>query len=680
MSKIDERTVDNSNDLGKLDPNASRPVRGDDDFAVPEDPARLFGLTSTRRTYINVSLTGDKAGFITTYDKLIGHTFLILGATTDDDLKLATIQTAKKLTCNDGNLSLSFTPASGVTSVSVILLDLISNPDEPTRGYVLLGGTSGGSTLPTDLIFPLGEIMPQPDMTFTTSKKLSAEEVDQLNNAIAFSATMGFIKFVGYKVVDIQNDPDAPDLTSYQFSAVISTAQFSEGAIWLIQANVNFRSSTRQMTVEGEIIDQTNDLFEVTVSMLGEGAYVATVTLTDAQVKQFMSARGLRLKLQDLDQTVDFRALYFASDSSGASFLGGIHKIELVKESHGVPQYENVSDVAVSAILTLSTKKLEVQLLFLNSNFYFKEAIDDFLKGKQDKLTSGTTIKTVQGQSLLGSGDVVINQAWKDYVQEGIFSGIRYDLDSTRAFLVGDFTIPSLELTAHGYGYMYSEDGDLRASFYADNIFGTISVANSHEFKNKIVTLSDTGVTFLVGDLSLGLTKDADGYITVGDFDRPLFSFKYDAAVDAVRLISKNDKLLLSGADGKGIQMASNPEQPSVSLTGNVTEGGVQVGTYTIKYVPFYDTQGAIVGGTGTIALDITQDTTDTLVLEGVSGFNATILGLSAPSCLIAFISDTNFTALKVDVALLSSESKAVLGVTTLSTGTYEGTINIYNN
>ncbi|MFX4057935.1 MAG: hypothetical protein EHV01_006485, partial [Spiroplasma sp. hy2] len=45
----------------------------------------------------------------------------------------------------------------------------------------------------------------------------------------------------------------------------------------------------------------------------------------------------------------------------------------------------------------------------LKNNYYDAAAIDNILLDKQDKLISGTNIKTINGNSLLGSGDISIS-------------------------------------------------------------------------------------------------------------------------------------------------------------------------------------------------------------------------------------------------------------------------------
>ena len=71
-------------------------------------------------------------------------------------------------------------------------------------------------------------------------------------------------------------------------------------------------------------------------------------------------------------------------------------------------------------VMNDSTNK-EVVVSFRNAEaelnetaqLYHKDAVDTLLEGKQDTLVSGTSIKTVNGQSLLGSGDVgVVDQSY----------------------------------------------------------------------------------------------------------------------------------------------------------------------------------------------------------------------------------------------------------------------------
>lgn len=76
-----------------------------------------------------------------------------------------------------------------------------------------------------------------------------------------------------------------------------------------------------------------------------------------------------------------------------------------------------------------------------------KSYVDSALNGKQDKLTSGTNIKTINGQSLLGSGDIAISGGGdvtaagdNTFTGNNVFSGIAIAdiLDGTQYQITGD--------------------------------------------------------------------------------------------------------------------------------------------------------------------------------------------------------------------------------------------------
>lgn len=59
------------------------------------------------------------------------------------------------------------------------------------------------------------------------------------------------------------------------------------------------------------------------------------------------------------------------------------------------------------------------------------EEILDSVGGKQDKLVSGTNIKTINGQSILGSGNITISGGVsQDYVDNAIANAITTTLNT----------------------------------------------------------------------------------------------------------------------------------------------------------------------------------------------------------------------------------------------------------
>ena len=58
------------------------------------------------------------------------------------------------------------------------------------------------------------------------------------------------------------------------------------------------------------------------------------------------------------------------------------------------------------------------------------EELLDSVGDKQDELVSGTNIKTINGKSILGSGDIVIGGVTEDYVNNAIASAITTTLNT----------------------------------------------------------------------------------------------------------------------------------------------------------------------------------------------------------------------------------------------------------
>ena len=120
-----------------------------------------------------------------------------------------------------------------------------------------------------------------------------------------------------------------------------------------------------------------------------------------------------------------------------------------------------------------------------------------------------------------------------------------------------------------------------------------------------------------------------------------------------------------------------NLRQPSVEHEGTISEtaGGTSIGTYTIKYTPTYDTDGAIVGGCGTIALNFTAaSSAETLylansdTLPNLTGVVKAATGAMSMICVEGASGNASTLTLQGGIA-------GAIVVTTL-----EGGINVYSN
>ncbi len=104
----------------------------------------------------------------------------------------------------------------------------------------------------------------------------------------------------------------------------------------------------------------------------------------------------------------------------------------------------------------------------LLSNYYDANAIDNFLINKQDKLISGENIKNINGNSLLGSGDISIS------------SGNNWEVINT-----SDFIKNSKEYTVRAFynKYYYRINCSVETQF---GIYGFIIFVNHKFISEKI--------------------------------------------------------------------------------------------------------------------------------------------------------------------------------------------------
>src|SRR6056300_590168 len=109
----------------------------------------------------------------------------------------------------------------------------------------------------------------------------------------------------------------------------------------------------------------------------------------------------------------------------------------------------------------MDTTKNTLVVMDGSTNGGYPLALESSLTSKQDTLVSGTTIKTINGTSLLGSGDITISSSSADFsaVAEDILPSIDsvYDLGSSTKqwydlFVSNSVTIDGGSLTGNSTG------------------------------------------------------------------------------------------------------------------------------------------------------------------------------------------------------------------------------------
>ena len=130
------------------------------------------------------------------------------------------------------------------------------------------------------------------------------------------------------------------------------------------------------------------------------------------------------------------------------------------------------------------------------------------ISGKQDKLVSGTNIKTINGTSILGSGNIVINSGSGGGSSSG---SSNYPVVDARAVLQ-DNLAHSTTLTMEQDTYYYLDARDMSGNIAL--VLNTTDDSALHEFILEIKTPS-------FGGLSISLPGDVvwqnDDYPVLGD-------------------------------------------------------------------------------------------------------------------------------------------------------------------
>lgn len=136
-----------------------------------------------------------------------------------------------------------------------------------------------------------------------------------------------------------------------------------------------------------------------------------TIPVIPTNVSYFTNDAGYLTSHQDISDKVEY------SELSQVAFSGSYNDLENRPTIPTVPtnvsafnndagyltQHQNLSDYATKAWVGQQGYITEHQSL---SNYYTKTEMNIALEDKQDELISGTNIKTVNNESILGSGNI----------------------------------------------------------------------------------------------------------------------------------------------------------------------------------------------------------------------------------------------------------------------------------
>lgn len=334
---------------------------------------------------------------------------------------------------------------------------------------------------------------------------------------------------------------------------------------------------------------------------------------------------GLEIAVNDI---IFYSTYYYIVSTVNTTTVDCSTRVSIKGSDASVTIVDNLTSTSSTSALSakqgkvLNDNKIETSAIATSfgstpsdSNVASEKLIKDSLDAKQATLISGTNIKTVNNNSLLGSGNITI---------EG---GSNVDVVTSWEATLSDTKVPSEKLTknsldgkaptAHAsssstyglgttsnYGHVKTING-LTQSSHSDGT--ALSAYQGKVLKDAIDAKPDssdipTKTSDLTNDSNYISTSSTSGLIkndgTIDTTSYSTFSGSYNDLTNKPTIPSKTSDLTNDGADGTNVFVANNDSRLTDSRTptshthGNLTNDG-KVGS-TANYFVYTTTSGAI--------------------------------------------------------------------------------------
>ena len=445
----------------------------------------------------------------------------------------------------------------------------------------------------------------------------------------------------------------------------------------------------------GDGIDIQNGVISVDETYL-DGKYLP---LEGGVLQNDSISTGLTIKSPNGDHN-----LYAHAGDSG--YIGIEYNKTLTNPSDGEVKQLQIWDERIDLLRWNSSgNAYRADSLYFPSKKTGTLALDTDLQGKQDTLVSGTNIKTINGNSLLGSGNIVISGGGGLWTSgTGTNSLLSPEAASSGATAPGEGALNAGHFATNSSNYQSIANGKYSASFGTNNyVWGENATgfgANNTVNGKNAFAVGDTNITAGISSFAGGQNSRASGTA----------SLAFNGQATATKAIAINGAA--SGIASTGIGATSNAGADnstaigyfattvgnadySVSLgygTQTYNEGETALGNYNTVYSadtynsPREQSFFTIGNGTASAArsnvLEIKKN--NDLYLDGVGGFtgnNSNTAGIKPLQTVLnekqeTLVSGTNIKTVNGN-SLLGSGDLVISGGTSYSAG--DG-INISNN
>ena len=263
-----------------------------------------------------------------------------------------------------------------------------------------------------------------------------------------------------------------------------------------------------------------------------------------------------------------------------------------------VDNLNNSQDTTISG-LDSRIKTLEDNPVDL-SEYYKKSEVNEALGDKQDTLVSGTSIKTINGESILGSGDITIEAGSSDGLKMVTLTNEEYkaldSYDSNTVYIVTDKKSVNLRVSELEY-----------ASYYSLNWYNPDEVISGYKIGDDGLLVSNS-TSMITGFIDLNWSRN----------------MLYNEDIPVLMVVNTNGtnqmkRYRFLDADMNPVGIPNLSGQETTSMYGSYNEGNG--GYYSIEY-PIYAkyVQLEITSDTG-IYVGNHADFTDYTTVSGFSGY-----------------------------------------------------------
>ena len=291
-----------------------------------------------------------------------------------------------------------------------------------------------------------------------------------------------------YNIQD-ENACKVVELTQAQYDALPATAKTSNSLFVITDATAGDLSNYYTKSETDDLLDTKLDASAYTPTDLSN-YYTKSETSGATEISTALASKQDTLVSGTNIKTINNESIL---GEGNITIEGGVSESVFTSYSAAtnarISEDEEVTAAALNDLNEALSGKADT------SSVYTKSEVDTALNAKQDTLVSGTNIKTINNESILGSGNITIEGGGGKAVSAG--TNISVTTGETADTI--NCTLP-IETISNSYGVSQIYVGD---NIYKNNNYSAIVIASKDDSST-----GETRVEFANGAISIGSTNN----------------------------------------------------------------------------------------------------------------------------------------------------------------------------